>query len=203
MTTEPKAIEVKTLDQLKAEIALAATSGDDKQFNALIKEYNSRKAEIAKALAEQMRKEEEALAGVRMEVATAIHAEIRSNKKLMALIDRFAELKSKGFTYRLDEEIDGVMTSYKSVSLLTPQAPKARASSGGGAGASGKTKEELGMTLDELFNTYATDEEKGEVAQLRAEVEGGSLDSKKANSKIWAIKNTCKKRVLKDGLLNK
>ena len=168
----------KTLDQLKQEIAVAATTGDDANFNALIKEYNSRKADIAKALQEQARKEAEALAGAREKLAKAIHKAVIKIPELAGL----PNVKATGFTFKLDAE--GV--TYKSVALAVP-AVKAR--SGGGGGNHITSKAEYGMTLDEIFNKFGTDEDKVK------------LEAAESNSGKWQVKNAVKKEALKAGLL--
>jgi len=172
----------KTIEQLKQDIAIAATTGDDTSFNALIKEYNSRKAEVAKALQEAARKEAEALAGVRQDESMAIYKDIK--KLVPEIVKRLEAVKATGFTFKLDyPDVNGVMTHVKSVALAVPAIKTAK----GGARIS--SKGEYGMSLDEIFQQFATDEEK---AKLKA-AEG--------NSAKWQIKNAVKKAALKAGLL--
>ena len=148
--------QLKTLDELKRDIAMAATTGDDAGFNSLIKEYNSRKADIAKALQEQARKEGEALAGGREKLAKTIHKAVTLMPDIVA---QLTAVKATGFTYKLDAE--GI--TYKSVALAVPVV-KARK---GGGGSHTSSKVEFGISLDEIFNQFGTaeDKEKLEVAE--------------------------------------
>ena len=132
-----------TLEQLKAQIAQAATGGDDGEFNKLIKEYNSRKAEVAKMLAEAARKETEALAGVREKLATAIHKAVMKIPDIMAQLQ---EVKATGFTFKLDA---GDIT-YKSVALAVPQIKERKA--GTGVSATAKTGNTLEADYEALFS---------------------------------------------------
>ena len=88
----------KTLDQLKQDIQKAIADGNDADFNAAMKVYNSMKGEVAKAEAESMRKEAEALAGKREAFAKSIHTTV----KALGLDKSISDLKAKGFTYSSD-----------------------------------------------------------------------------------------------------
>jgi len=175
-------VKVTTLEQLKAEIAEAATT-DPAKFDKLIREYNARKADIAKSLADAARVESEKLAGVREKLATRIHATI---VKIPGLAEELASVKATGFTFKLDE-VDGV--SYKSVALSVPVVKAAKKSAGGG-GTHTSSKAEYGMTLDEIFQAHATDEEKAK------------LEAADGNSAKWQVKNAVKKAAIAAGLLN-
>lgn len=179
-------VEEKTLDQLKQEIAIAATTGDDNAFNQLIKEYNSRKADIAKALAEAARKEAEALAGDREKLATAIH---RAVVKIPELLDNLAKVKATGFTFKVDSE--GI--TYKSVALATPAIKTGRT---GGGGGTGRTKAEYGLSMAEIVEKFGTTEEKAEAANLKTQGKEG-----RADSKLYQLQKNIRKRTIAEGNL--
>ena len=169
----------KTLDQLKQDIAKAATSGDDAGFNALLKGYSSRKADIAKALQEQARKENEALAGAREKLAVAIH---RAVVKIPD-INQLAAVKATGFTFKLDAE--GV--SYRSVGLTVPAVKASKSGRSGGTHMTSKA--EFGIGLDEIFKRFGTDADKAK------------YEAAETNTAKWQVKNEVKKRALKAGFL--
>jgi len=175
-------VSIPTLDELKAQIAVAATSGDDVAFNTLIRQYNSRKADVAKAIAESARKEAEALSGIREKTATKLHKLIVAIPELAAML---AETKATGFTFKLDEP-DGV--SYKSVALTVPVVKAAKVSKGGG-GTHTTSKAEYGLTLDEIFQAHATEEDKAK------------LEAAEGNSAKWQVKNAVKKTAIANGAL--
>jgi len=176
MTTETA--PEKTLEQLKQDIAIAATTGDDANFNALIKEYNSRKGEVAKALAKAAAAEAEALAGDREKLAISLHKAV---VKIPDLKSSLEAMKATGFTFKLDTD----EVTYKSVALAVPviKAPK------GGGGTHGSSKDDYGMSLQEIFDKFATDDDRTK------------LSAAEGNSAQWQVKNAVKKQALKDGLL--
>lgn len=201
MTTEETKTEdpadrgpLKTLEQLKQDIAIAATTGDDNAFNALIKEYNSRKGEVAKQLAQAAAKEAEALAGDREKLAVEIHNgimllayystkpdKVKQGTGLLAdLGDKLIAMKASGFTFKLDTP----EVTYKSVALAVPVIKVSK-----GGGTHGSSKGEYGMSLQEIYDKFATDEDKVKMAAAEG------------NSAQWQVKNAVKKAALAAGTL--
>lgn len=169
--------------------ARLAAAKDTNEFLSIIGEVAKQKQAIAKAQAEALRKEAEALAADREKLAASIHKAVKSVVDTTFL----EKVKAKGFTFKLDEVIDGVPTTYKAVSLLVP-AVKTRKSGGGGiAGVS--TSDETGLSLSELFNQYANDTERAEVANIDTDT---SINDRAKNSKKWQVKTKAKKRILAD-----
>ena len=197
MTTEVKT----TLVDLKAQIGSAISAGDDAKFSTLMKEYNSRKGEIDKSEAEGLRKEAEKLAGVRETLATTIHKAIRG----LNLKADLEAVKAKGFTFTLDvvaidDNGQDVGTKYKSVSLTVPTVKTRTASTGNGG--AGKTKDQYGIGLAEVYEKYATDADKTALAEAEAkDTVAGEKLGKKTNSNAWRVKNDVKKRAIADGTL--
>jgi hypothetical protein len=180
---------VVDFDQLTKQMADAIAKGDTKAIEEAAAAIQKSKAERHKAEAEAMRKEAEALAGKREELAKAINSAV----KTLNLDIKIAELKAKGFTYTIDHREDangkidakGEVKVTGGVGLLVPSVRKGT----GGAGGAGKTKDEFGMSLQEVFEKFATDDERDKLAAAES------------NSAQWAVKNSVKKRVIKDGLL--
>jgi hypothetical protein len=178
----------KTIEQLKQEIAIAATTGDDNAFNSLIKEYNSRKAEVAKAMQAAAQKEAEALAGDREKLATAIH---KSVMKIAGLAEDLAAVKATGFTFKVDSE--GIV--YKSVALAVPTIKVARTSTGT------RNSSPTGNSLEADYQAYATDEDKAKIAAIENDLASGAIDTKTANSRKWVVKNAVRKTAIAEGKL--
>lgn len=175
------------LEELKQAMSKAVAefqeSGDMSKILEVTREMNKAKAELAKAEAEKARVEAEKLAGAREKLATTIHQQIRALGLDKAIID----LKGWGFTYKCDNanpSEPGV--AYKSVSLLTAAV---KAAGFGGIGGAGKTKSEYGVSLADVFEKYATEEDRGKLAAAET------------NSKQWQVKVAVKKRAIADKLL--
>jgi len=172
----------RTMDVLKAAMAEAIANSDDAKLAELVREYNARKAEVAKALAAAAEAEAKALAGEREKLATKLHVYVAKYPELIAAL---GAVKATGFTFKLDEP-DGV--SYKSVALSVPTV-KAKRTSGGGGGTHTTSKAEYGMTLDEIFQAHATAEDKAK------------LEAATTNSAKWQVKNGVKKAAIAEGKL--
>lgn len=180
-----------TYDELKTRMATAAkvfgeapTAENLAAINAISKEMEKAKASIAKELAEALRKESEALAGKREELAIAIHQQV----KVLKLDKAILAVKGWGFTYKIDGAVPNEPDiKYGSVALstVTIKAPKA----GGAGGSKGKTKDEYGMSLSELCNQYGTQDEKDAIAKATS------------GSSKWQKQLIVKKRVIAEGLL--
>ena len=158
-------------EELQTKIAGAK---DMKEAKEIIANYNKTVADEKKKEALAIQKENEALAGTREKLAVVIWEASK------AFIAELTKVKAQGFTFKLDtEEI-----KYKSVALTVAGAK--RASGGGGGGNGGKTKDEIGISLGELVETYATDAEKQAIANAPS------------NSRSWQLKVQAKKRILAD-----
>lgn len=176
------------LDSLKAQAQAAAATGDLEAILVVAGKIKAAKSELAKVEAERIRAESEKLAGVREKVATRIHAKVVADKEVAKML---ADTKALGFTFKLDT----AEVQYRSVALLVPQAPTTRKGTGGHAGG-GKSQVEYGMSLDEIFQKFATNEQKAEVAKVLA-----GEDKKAANSKAWQLKVQVKKEAITKGTL--
>src|SRR4030042_5596542 len=171
--------ELKTVEELKAELGKAIATGDDKAFNELIREINKRKSELAKQAAEAERKESEALAGVREKLAKKIWSACKGLK----LDKEIAEMKAQGFTYKLDTpELKQI-----AVALLVPTIKAVK--TGGNGGTHTTTEADYGLKLDEVFNKFATEKDRADVKAANS------------NSKEWQVKNRVKKAAIADGRL--
>ena len=171
-----------TLDELKKQLATAIATGNDAEFNRIVATIAKMKSELAKAAAESAKKEAEALAGVREQVATAVYKAV----KALNLDDALIKVKAQGFTYRLDApDAEGVMVHQKSAALLVPTVKTARGGTTGG----GKSKDEYGMSLGTIFDKFANEEDQGKLAEAET------------NSKQWQVKVAVKKRAIAEGLL--
>lgn len=194
---EPK--PAMTFEDYKAKMAEALANDDAKAIDAINAEWNKSKAERRKAELEAERKEQEELAGVREEASKAIHKAIKALK----LDDQLKSLKAWGFTYKVDganpAEPD---VKYVSVSLSTAQ-PKKRTGNGGGSSA-GKTKDDYGLSLQEVYDKYKTAEDETKMVEAIAKDEAASEKlGKTTNSNAWRIKNEVKKRAIANGELVK
>jgi len=177
------------LDIQAYQVKLATATPEE--FFTILAEISKQKSAIAKAQAEAARKEAEALAGQREELAKAIYKAVKGVVDAKAL----EAVKAKGFTFKLDTpDANGVMVNYKSVDLMVPTI-KAKKAGGGGGGTGVSTEAETGLKLDDLFNQYANDEERAEVAAIDTDT---SLQDKAKNSKKWQVKTKAKKRILAD-----
>jgi len=188
--------EQNSFDELKAKMLTALQANDIKVVEELAQKIDAgkrerRKAEVAKAQAEATE-----LAGDREALAIEVHKSIKAlgiDKKLVAL-------KSWGFTYKVDKanpaEPD---VSYKSVALTTAIIKK-RAS--GGNGGAGKTKDEFGISLSEVYVKYGTADDDAKLAEAKVKDEQASAKlGKTTNSNQWRVKNEVKKRALAENLI--
>ena len=200
MVTDNKVNEMDNtakLAELKAKIASAIADGNDDDLMLAVAGMSKFKAEIAKAQAELAKKEAEQLAGKRAELATKIHKAI--DKIVAGFKDDLLAVKATGFTFNLDlPDKDGVVVEHKSVALAVPAIKTSKARTGSTGGGSGKSKSEFGMSLDEIYQKFANEEEKANLEAVRADT---TLTDKAKNSKMWKIKDDVKKRAIKDGLL--
>jgi hypothetical protein len=191
--------DVKTLDQIKAELQQAILNGDDAQVLVLAKAVNQHAADVKKAEAEKLRKEAEALAGQREILEQKIYAVISKAIKPNELL----AVKAKGFSIVIDHQendkgqldANGEVKVTGGCKLMVPTIKAARASSGGGGGTGLTVENQTGMKRAELIEQFATDEEKGKIKEAgdAAEAEG-----KNRNSREWSAGQPVVKRILKD-----
>jgi len=116
-------------------------------------------------------------------------------------------VRAKGFTYTTDHNEDekgrvdpnGAVKVVGGVGLLIP-AIKTRKANGGGGG--GKTRDEFGMSLSEVFDKFATSEDRAKLEEAEAKDKSASEKlGKTTNSNAWRVKNEVKKAALAAGLL--
>jgi len=185
-----------SLNELNARMQEAITKNDVKAIEAIASEIVKSKTDRAKAEAEGLRKEAEALAGTREKLATSIHKAIKE----IGLDRSLTDVKAWGFTYKVDKANPAEPDiSYKSASLLTQQVKARKGGTGGGAG---KTKDELGMSLQEVYDKFAGADEQAKMVEAEDKDTAASAKLGHAtNSNAWRVKNEVKKRVLAEGLL--
>ena len=180
-----------SLADLQKQMSEALAANDVRKIEEIATAIVRSKSERAREEAELARKESEALAGKREELANSI----KSMVKKLGLDKSIADVKAKGFNYTIDHKEDekgrldpnGSVRVTGGVGLIVP-AVKARKAGGVGGGA-GKTKDEFGMSLTEVFDKFATKEDQEKLATAES------------NSAQWQVKNSVKKRAIKDGLL--
>jgi len=181
----------------KQGMAAAIANNDIQAIEKLNAEWNKDKAERRKAQLEAEQKEAVALAGVREKVAIEIHERLIANKPINNLVARLQEVKAHGFTFKLDE--DGI--TYKAVALTVPTIKAKREGTGNGGGA-GKTKDEYGMSLQEVYDKFHTAEDEVKLAEAKAADEDVKAKTGKSNQvNQWRVKNSVKVRVIADGTL--
>lgn len=193
MTTETKPI---TMYELKANISAAIASGDDALMNEAIQAFNKAKKLVAESLADAAKKENEALSGERAKLSESIRVVV---DKIQNLTERLAKVKGQGFTYKPIGyvEADGTHLDRSSVSLTVPVIKTKKSGGTGKASSTGKSKDEYGMSLDEIYLKFAGDEEKADFAAVDASDKG----DKAKNTAKWAIKDKVKRAAIKAGTL--
>lgn len=176
-----------TIDEIKGKLLAASAAGDVEAIIKLGKELDSLRKQDAKAEAERITKENEALAGKRQEIAEKIGAAFK-NVAGRVFFDKATNTDS---TSKVLEEVKatGYYFEYSiekglSYGLKHPTTAK-HISKGGGA--TGTSKKEFGMSLQEIVDKWATDEEKA------------AIDAATSNSKSWQLKVSVKKRVIASG----
>lgn len=178
------------IEKLKAELKTVAATGDIKAILEVANKIKAAEVEENKAKVAKAKAEFDAKAKEREEIAIAIFEAI----KALPVIKRLAEVNATGFTFKLnvpakaktdtEDAVEAVV--YKSVAL-TVAGIKAPRGNGGYQG--GKTKDEYGMSLGDVFDKFATGDEKAKLAAATS------------NSAQWQVKVAVKKRALAEGLL--
>ena len=161
------------IDELKTALRKALDAGEDNEVVRLAREITKVKAEQAKADVEKFAK-------AREELAIAIHKTVKGLSEVAKLVD----VGAQGFTYKVDGYPEADI-KYKSVALTIPGLKRA----GGGGGGGGKTKDEYGMSLGEVFEKFATAEDRAK------------LNTAASGSAQWQVKIAVKKFAIEQGLL--
>lgn len=176
---------MQSIEELKKAMSEALAKDDTAEVLRISSEIHKQKQAVAKAEAEKVKAEGEKLAGAREKLAKLILASV--NKALPTVVADLEAMKANGFTFHRRGVLDanGVPMATSSVGLLVPTV-RAR---GGGGGGAGKTKAEFGMSLGELVDKYATDDEKAEIANAAS------------GSQSWQLKVAVKKRLIADGTI--
>jgi len=171
-----------TIQDLQAQMADAIAKNDVAAMETIAAQIVAGKRDRAKVEADRLLKESEALAGKREALAASIQAAV----KAMALDKAITDVKGWGFTYKVDKANPNEPDiTYKAVALTTAVVKAHKA----GGGASGKSKDEYGLSLGEIFDKFATDEDKTKLA-------GATTGSSQ-----WQVKVAVKKRAIADGKL--
>jgi hypothetical protein len=192
--------EVRTLDQIKADLARAIASGNDGEVMRLSKAIMAYAADIKKIEADKLKAEAEALAGIR----EALEAKIYKAVMKVLKPEEILSVKAKGFTIVVDHlendkgQLDpaGQVAVTGACKLMVPTIKAAKATSTGGTGGTGVTVEaQTGMKRAELINKYATDEERATIENAKATAQA---EGKNVNSVEWAAGKPVVKRILAD-----
>jgi len=167
---------VATIQNLLDQMAEALTQGDTSHIIEISKAIAALEKDAKKARAEAQKGEVEAL---RVKISDA----------LRKIVDKYGNdlerLDIKGFAVKghFTPDQSGVRCGVQ----YAFSGPKA---SGGGGGGAGKCKAATGMSLQEVFDTYANDTERAKFAN--PELTG--------NGK-WAIKEAVRKRAVSENLI--
>jgi len=178
-----------TMDDIRKQLMEAAAKGDVEAVLKLTAEADKLKKAEAKEKAEAAAKEAAELAGVRTELAEKIGAALKPvSAKLF--YDKATQtdstnavlegVKATGYYFEYSVE--------KGISFGLRH-PTVKVAHSGGGGNTGKSKAEFGMSLDEIFQKFATDEDKAK------------LEAAASNSAKWTVKVTVKKAAIAAGLL--
>jgi hypothetical protein len=189
--------EVRTLDQIKADLALAIASGNDGEVMRLSKAIMAYAADIKKIEADKLKAEAEALAGIREALEAKIYKAVMKTLKAEEILS----VKAKGFTIVVDHlendkgQLDpaGQVAVTGACKLMVPTIKAAKATSTGGTGVT--VESQTGMKRAELIRRYATDEEKATIENAKATAQA---EGKNVNSVEWAAGKPIVKRILAD-----
>jgi len=166
------------IKELQAKMSEAIASGDVEAIEEIASQIVKTKSDRHKAEAEVIKKDAEKLAGVREKLAVNIWNML---KGIPDFVKQLEDVKATGFTYKLDTE----ELKYKSVALTVPTVRTGKGGTTGG----GKSKDEFGMSLGEIFDKFATDADKVKLAEAST------------NSAQWQVKVAVKKAALASGAL--
>jgi hypothetical protein len=190
--------EVKALDQIKADLALAIASGNDGEVMRLSKAIMAYAADIKKIEADKLKAEAEALAGKREALEAAIY------KAVMKVLkpEEILAVSAKGFTIVVDHlendngqlDPNGQVAVTGACRLMVPTIKAGKTTSGDRSG-NVTVESQTGMKRAELIRRYATDEEK---ATIESAKETAKAEGKNVNSVEWATGKPIVKRILAD-----
>ena len=185
------------LEQLQEKMQKAITDNDVKAIEEIASEIVKGKSERRKAEMLAIVKENEQLADKRSTLAEEIRKVVN---QIPDITNKLTLLKANGFTFHRKGELDANnVESAKSSCGLLVKTIKSRSTSGATAG---KTKDEYGISLSEVFDKFATDEDRVKLADAEAKDKVASEKlGKSTNSNAWRIKNDVKKRAIADSLL--
>ena len=143
---------------LQEKMLVAIKANDIATQEAIAAELVKARGARIKAQVEAEAKETEALAGKREALANKIGIAV----KALGVDKEIAELKAKGFNYyiKTSYQVAGQPDVHQQASCSLALSQPAKKASGG-TGGSGKSKDEFGLSLGEIFNTcksqYATE----------------------------------------------
>ena len=151
-----------TAQDLMGLIAAAGASGDITEVIRLGNILRKQKTDIEKAESDKLLKEAEELAGARgeaeVELAKIILPAIKAVDILALKVKSFMVTVSHKENDKGQLDPEGTVKVTGGVALVVPQVKARKA--GGGGGARESTKDQVGMSLSELIETYATSEQK-------------------------------------------
>ena len=191
--------EVKTLDQIKTELALAIAGGNDADVMRLSRAIMQYATDVKKAEADKLREEAVQLAGKREALENKLYRAL--NGVIGKFTDELLAVKAKGFTIVVDHlendrgqlDANGQVKVTGACKLMVPTIKMKAATNTNSTGIT--VEGQTGMKRQELIDAYATDEEKAELAQKKAAAE---TDGKNVNSVTWAASKPIVKRILAD-----
>ena len=189
--------------ELKSNLEAALKSGDMEAITKASQDVVEFQRAQAKVEAEKAKAEMEKMSGARLELATSLTKSIKASKlgkanfsisvadlelavelvKLLPdVVSKVKAVKGSVVSFKLPDEQSDVARVALAV-ITTKRA------SGGGTVARGKSKDEYGMSLGEIFDKFATPEDKAKLAAATS------------NSSQWQVKVSVKKRGIATGQL--
>lgn len=175
-----------SIEDLRTQMATAIANNDVQVMEAVAAQIVAGKKDRAKEEAEKLQKEAEALAGKRESLGAEIFKAIGGefDKQLV-------DLKARGFSYfvKTSYTVPGQPEVHQQASCGLILVTAAKAPRTGGGGGAGKSKDEFGLSLGEIFDKFATDEDR---TKLAAATTGSSQ---------WQVKVAVKKKAIADGQL--
>ena len=192
-----------TFDGLKKQLQDALASGDVDAITKASQAVADFQRAQARVAAEKAREETNRLSGERQALAEELTKSIKASK--LGKANFSITLEQIGIAQELVKLAPDIVKQVEAVKGTTvifklpdEQSDKARVAlavvptkraSGGGVGRTGKTSEEYGMSLNEVYEKFATPEDKAKMA------------SATSNSSQWQIKVAVKKQAIANGQL--
>jgi len=182
-----------TVEDIRKAIGEALASGNDAEVDRLAIELGKAKVEEHKAELVKATTEAEALAGDREALASEVKVTLDSLPDLKSKLEK---VKAYGIVWSIDHtQTDKAGLKTKVIggcALRVPEVKRARATGGGvarGSGEYAKTTADYGLTPQQAFDKFATEDDKANLAKAV----GGSQQ--------WRVKENVRQRAIKDGLL--